>query len=347
MFKIKALIVDDDLDWLSLLKDVLESKENEIYLASSSSSALKVIESEVVDVVFCDIKMLYRVDGNKTVKNGGLFLAKKIVEEFPATKVIIITGYGSKEFAVDSIRVGAFDYLEKDNAIIENIKESIEKIKTIKLENLARPKLLEKDICYEEDLNGICETDIFTIHINKNWSVEEFIKLLSSIKDIYNIFYLIKHDNISKASLYDRDYLAKVCIALKNNLFEKNITSLKVSSITYNSPGKISFKGIGEPIRELKDLILSLINIRNEYKMSKLKVESLQKDVDRKEIENNHFSLQSNIGYQMQTIEVVNKKVDLLKSLGFKEDQIKQVLHCLDHDIETIILNIESEKLSM
>jgi two-component system nitrogen regulation response regulator NtrX len=98
----KILIVDDNEDVLSSLKGVFT--EYEILTADSIASAKKNLENENTDVAIIDI-MLGEEDG--------LELLRHIKSCFPAIECIMISGYSTIEKAVLSIKMGAFDFVEK------------------------------------------------------------------------------------------------------------------------------------------------------------------------------------------------------------------------------------------
>jgi DNA-binding NtrC family response regulator len=99
------MVVDDEPDMLNMLKLVLSKQcACEVILASSGSTALELMAQAVPEVVVTDIKMP-DVDG--------LVLLKKIQELDSTVSVVIMTGYGTIDMAVQSIKDGAYDFLEK------------------------------------------------------------------------------------------------------------------------------------------------------------------------------------------------------------------------------------------
>jgi DNA-binding NtrC family response regulator len=100
-----VLIVDDEPDMLNMLKLVVARQcDCEVILASSGRMALKELESSRPDVVVTDIKM---------PDLDGLQLLKKINELDSTISVIIMTGYGTIEMAVQALKDGAYDFLQK------------------------------------------------------------------------------------------------------------------------------------------------------------------------------------------------------------------------------------------
>ena len=110
----KILLVDDEKEYLDVIKLILESNQFKVQTANSGQDALKKLKKESFDLVITDLIM-----PNMT----GLELLEKIKEDFSDTEVIIFTGYGSVQNAVDAMKKGAFSYFIKshdpDELIIE------------------------------------------------------------------------------------------------------------------------------------------------------------------------------------------------------------------------------------
>jgi CheY-like chemotaxis protein len=102
----KVLIVDDEetLTW-SMTKTLTKDKgKYELVIANTGTEALTVLKQDPIDVVVTDIKM---PDIN------GLELLSMIRKQYPSTKVIIMTAYGSPEVHKEATRRGSYFYLEK------------------------------------------------------------------------------------------------------------------------------------------------------------------------------------------------------------------------------------------
>ena len=98
------LIVDDEPSILQSLSGLLTDEGFEIYTADNGYEALKIIDSEMPDMVLLDIWMP-GIDGIETLK--------EIKKGSAALPVIIITGHGNVETAVKATKLGAFDLIEK------------------------------------------------------------------------------------------------------------------------------------------------------------------------------------------------------------------------------------------
>lgn len=112
-----VLVVDDDLISRELITEVLSSSEIRVECAGSAEEALEILRKKNIPVVLSDIRML---------ELTGLDLLKKVKRLYPETTVVLMTGFGSVEGALESIREGAFDYISKPFQM-EDLKVLIER----------------------------------------------------------------------------------------------------------------------------------------------------------------------------------------------------------------------------
>ncbi|MBW2653874.1 MAG: response regulator [Deltaproteobacteria bacterium] len=101
---IKILIVDDEKDFVEMFSLRLKKQGEKVSTAYNGKDALKVLETVPIDVVILDIRMP-GMDGIDTLK--------QIKTLHPIVEVILLTGHGSTETAVEGMKLGAFDYLMK------------------------------------------------------------------------------------------------------------------------------------------------------------------------------------------------------------------------------------------
>jgi len=102
--KDRVLFVDDDPDQCELIVSTLTRQGFVARSASSASEALNLLQTEVFDVVLTDIGL---------EETSGLDLCERILGIKPDTVVIVLTGQGTMETAIEAMRVGAFDFLTK------------------------------------------------------------------------------------------------------------------------------------------------------------------------------------------------------------------------------------------
>ena len=98
------LVVDDSPDVVAGLSSILRQRYNAVRQASSAFEALSLMAAECADLVISDVSM---------PDMDGLALLSRIRERYPRTVVIMITGYGSVETAVEAMKRGAYHYVAK------------------------------------------------------------------------------------------------------------------------------------------------------------------------------------------------------------------------------------------
>lgn len=137
--KPRLLVIDDEESVCNFLSDFL-SKEYECLTATSADEAFKILEEEKFAIILSDI--------NLPDKNG-IELARKIKEETPDTVVVMISGKADLESAINAIRAGAFDYIQKPFDL-DNLEVSIKRALEHHLSLVGKRK-------YEEHLKRLIE----------------------------------------------------------------------------------------------------------------------------------------------------------------------------------------------
>lgn len=101
---LRILVVDDEPDMVSTLSDLLTAEGNTVDVAYNGQEALASLEDQTYDLILTDLSM---------PSLDGVHLLKEAKNRQPETEVIIITGYGTINSAVEAMRQGAFNYLIK------------------------------------------------------------------------------------------------------------------------------------------------------------------------------------------------------------------------------------------
>ena len=117
----KILVIDDERAIRNTLKEVLEYEKHEVDLAEDGPKGLEMFSSNSYDVVLCDIKMS---------KMDGIEVLAKIEEITSDIPVIMISGHGNIDTAVEAINKGAYDFLEKPldlNRLLITIRNAMDK----------------------------------------------------------------------------------------------------------------------------------------------------------------------------------------------------------------------------
>lgn len=138
----KILIVDDERAIRNSLKEILMDEGYEADVAEDGPSALEAASKERYDVIFCDIKMP-GMEGTEVLE--------KLVEEGIDSAVVMISGHGDIQTAVECIKKGAFDFIQKPldlNRILITIKNATDRVKLV-----ADNKILKKKV-YGQEMIG-------------------------------------------------------------------------------------------------------------------------------------------------------------------------------------------------
>ncbi len=132
----KILIIDDERSIRNTLKEILEYEDYKVVLAENGEQALAILESgkEQIDTIFCDIKMP-GIDGIEVLD--------KIQEMGLDIPVIMISGHGNIDTAVECIKKGAYDFIEKPldlNRILITIRNANDKATLVRENKNLRKK---------------------------------------------------------------------------------------------------------------------------------------------------------------------------------------------------------------
>lgn len=138
--KVRVLIVDDEINFSSVVSEELTTEGFYVEQASDGKDALKLLQQGEYDVVLLDINM---------PQLSGIDVLKKFQRDDLPPEFIMITGYASVHTAIEAMKLGAYDYITKPYRI-EKLKTLIEKAwdkRRIRRENIIlRSKLKEDDM---------------------------------------------------------------------------------------------------------------------------------------------------------------------------------------------------------
>lgn len=129
MEKIKLLIVDDEINFLHSIAKRLEIRDFDVVTATNGTEAVSAANSHKFDIALLDLKMP-GMDGRQVLET--------LKKEHKYIEVIILTGHGSLESAVECTKLGAFGYLPKPyefDKLLEILKDAFSKRMQKKFEN--------------------------------------------------------------------------------------------------------------------------------------------------------------------------------------------------------------------
>ena len=139
----KILVVDDERSIRNTLKEILEFEGHEITLASDGAEGVEKAQAAQYDAIFCDIKMP-NMDGKE--------LLDKLVQGGCESTIIMMSGHGDIDTAVDCIKKGAYDFIQKPldlNRILITLKNATDKTELVK-----ETKTLKRKISKVQEIVG-------------------------------------------------------------------------------------------------------------------------------------------------------------------------------------------------
>ena len=139
----KILIIDDERSIRNTLKEILEFEKHQITLAENGKQALDMVQSQVFDLIFSDIKM---------PEMDGIELLGHLIEREIEAPIIMISGHGNIDTAVECIKKGAFDFIVKPidlNRLLITIRNALERNLLVK-----ETKILKKKIAKRHQMIG-------------------------------------------------------------------------------------------------------------------------------------------------------------------------------------------------
>jgi DNA-binding NtrC family response regulator len=137
------LVIDDEKAIRNVLKEILSSEGFTVEEATDGEEGLKKFISGSYDVVLCDIKM---------PKLDGIEFLQKVMETQSDIPVIMISGHGNIETAVDAVKKGAFDYIAKPpdlNRLLITIRNALDKTVLVK-----EAKILKRRVSKVQEIIG-------------------------------------------------------------------------------------------------------------------------------------------------------------------------------------------------
>lgn len=140
------LIIDDERAIRNVLKDILSNEGFKVEEAADGEEGLKKFQAGSFDVVLCDIKM---------PKLDGIEFLQKVMETGTDTPVIMISGHGNIETAVDAVKKGAFDYISKPpdlNRLLITIRNAMDKTTLVQ-----ETKVLKRKVSKVQEIIGESE----------------------------------------------------------------------------------------------------------------------------------------------------------------------------------------------
>jgi DNA-binding NtrC family response regulator len=173
----KILIIDDERSIRNSLKEILMDEGYDVDVAENGVQGCEMVEKEKYSVIFCDIKM---------PEMDGMEVLDRFASIGVDAAVIMISGHGDIDTAVECIKKGAFDFIQKPldlNRILITIKNATEKVSLVKETKILKKKVYGQEMVGEsapmkhirEMIDKVAPTDARVLIIGSNGTGKELV----------------------------------------------------------------------------------------------------------------------------------------------------------------------------
>jgi len=227
--RIRLLVVDDEQSIRRLCMTVGSSLEYLCSEAESAEAALAQTPAVPPDIVIADLRL---------PNLSGADLLRQIKARLPATEVVIMTGHGSIESAVEAMKLGAYDYIQKPFRVEELrmlLRRMEEKIRLVQ-EN----RVLRERVETDQELDGI---------IGDSAKIREILRMISRLKDTWTPVLICGESGTGKelvaraihyrGTFAKRPFVAVDCGALVPTLMESDLFGYAKGAFTGAAKSKI------------------------------------------------------------------------------------------------------------
>ena len=173
----KILIIDDERSIRNSLKEILADEGYDVDVAENGAQGCAMVEKEKYSVIFCDIKM---------PEMDGMEVLDRLTQMGIDAAVIMISGHGDIDTAVDCIKRGAFDFIQKPldlNSILITIKNATEKVSLVKETKILKKKVYGQEMVGESPaliqvksmIDKVAPTDARVLIVGSNGTGKELV----------------------------------------------------------------------------------------------------------------------------------------------------------------------------
>ena len=173
----KILVIDDERSIRNSLKEILADEGYDVDVAEDGIQACAMVDKEKYSVIFCDIKM---------PGMDGIEVLDRMIETGVDAAIVMISGHGDIGTAVECIKKGAFDFIQKPldlNRILITIKNATEKVSLVKETRILKKKVYGQQMIGEsapilhikEMIDKVAPTDARVLIIGSNGTGKELV----------------------------------------------------------------------------------------------------------------------------------------------------------------------------
>ena len=173
----KILIIDDERSIRNSLKEILADEGYDVDVAENGAIGCSMVEKEKYDIIFCDIKM---------PEMDGMEVLDKLTQMGIDAAIVMISGHGDIDTAVDCIKKGAFDFIQKPldlNRILITIKNATDKVHLVKETKILKKKVYGQPMIGESEpirhikdmIEKVAPTDARVLIIGSNGTGKELV----------------------------------------------------------------------------------------------------------------------------------------------------------------------------
>lgn len=290
-----VLIIDDERAIRNTLKEILEYENFRVEEALDGKDALQKIEKLKLDLILCDIKMPGGMDG--------LELLQKFQKQIPETPVVMISGHGNIETAVEAVKKGAYDFIQKPldlNRLLVTIRNAMDKSNLVSETKALKKKVFKTSEMIGESkaINGIKEiiekvapTDARVLITGANGSGKEMVARWIHEKSQRSAFPLIEVNcaaipsELIESELFGHEKGAFTsAIATRKGKFEQ----AESGTLFLDEVGDMSLSAQAKVLRALQENKITKVGADKDIKVNVRVLAATNKDL-KKEIENGNF----------------------------------------------------------
>ena len=173
----KILIIDDERSIRNSLKEILADEGYDVDVAENGAQGCSMVDKEKYSVIFCDIKM---------PEMDGMEVLDRLGQMGVDAAVIMISGHGDIDTAVECIKKGAFDFIQKPldlNRILITIKNATEKVSLVKETKILKKKVYGQEMVGESPalvqvkdmIEKVAPTDARVLIVGSNGTGKELV----------------------------------------------------------------------------------------------------------------------------------------------------------------------------